>query len=98
MTITETKLATVGSKKAVEPNIVNGEILPPAIKRANFDQVAAGHVGVSYTPVLLVFLGITFALGLAWGYVMQKTNSIIGPALFHGAMDITIILGIFSFL
>ncbi len=59
---------------------------------------AASHVGVNYTPALLVFLGITFALALAWGYVMQKTNSIIGPALFHGAMDITIVLGIFSFL
>ena len=59
---------------------------------------AVTHVGVDYTPVLLVFLGITFLLGLAWGYVMQKTDSIIGSALFHGAMDITIILGIFSYL
>ena len=59
---------------------------------------AAGHVGVKYTPVLFIFLGMTFALGLAWGYVMQKTNSIIGSALFHAAMDIAIVLGIFSFL
>jgi membrane protease YdiL (CAAX protease family) len=59
---------------------------------------AASHVGVSYTPALLVFLGMTFALGLVCGYVMQKTNSIIGPALFHAAMDITIVLGAFSFL
>lgn len=27
MTITETKLTTIGTKKAVEPNILNGEIL-----------------------------------------------------------------------
>lgn len=59
---------------------------------------AVTHVGVGYTPALLIFLVITFILGLAWGYVMQKTDSIIGSALFHGAMDITIILGIFSFL
>jgi len=59
---------------------------------------ALAHVGVSYTPVLLGFLGFTFLLGLAWGYVMQKTDSIIGSALFHGAMDITIILGIFSYM
>ena len=59
---------------------------------------ALAHVGVSYTPVLLVFLGITFLLGLAWGYVMQKTDSIIGSALFHGAMDIAVILGIFSYM
>lgn len=57
---------------------------------------AVAHSGVTYTPVLLIFLGITFLLGLAWGYVMQKTDSIIGSALFHGAMDIAIILGIFS--
>ena len=56
------------------------------------------HVGVTYTPVLLVFLGISFLLGLAWGYVMQKTNSVVGSALFHGAMDIPVILGIFSFM
>jgi membrane protease YdiL (CAAX protease family) len=59
---------------------------------------ALDHIGVSYTPVVFVFLGITFLLGLAWGYVMQKTDSIIGSALFHGAMDIAIILGIFSYL
>ena len=59
---------------------------------------AVAHIGADYTPVLLGFLGITFLLGLAWGYVMQKTDSIIGSALFHGAMDITIILGIFSYL
>jgi membrane protease YdiL (CAAX protease family) len=59
---------------------------------------AVTHVGVNYTPVLLVFLGITFLLGLVWGYVMQKTDSIIGSALFHAAMDITIILGIFSYM
>jgi membrane protease YdiL (CAAX protease family) len=59
---------------------------------------ALDHVGVDYTPVIFVFLGITFLLGLAWGYVMQKTDSIIGSALFHGAMDIAIILGIFSYL
>jgi membrane protease YdiL (CAAX protease family) len=59
---------------------------------------AVAHIGVEYTPVLFIFLGITFLLGLAWGYVMRKTDSIIGSALFHAAMDIAIILGIFSFL
>jgi hypothetical protein len=37
-----TKLTTVGSKKAAEPEIVNNEILPSTTKRANFDLVAAG--------------------------------------------------------
>ena len=37
-----TKLTTVGSRKAAEPQILNGEILLTTTKRANFDQVAAG--------------------------------------------------------
>lgn len=59
---------------------------------------AASHVGVSCTPAILIFLGMTFVLGLVGGYIMWKTNSIIGPALLHAAMDITIALGAFSFL
>jgi protein-arginine kinase activator protein McsA len=37
-----TKLETVGSKKAIEPNIVNSELLLSTTKRTKFDQVAAG--------------------------------------------------------
>jgi membrane protease YdiL (CAAX protease family) len=59
---------------------------------------ALSHVGVNYTPALLVVLGIVFLLGLAFGYIMQKTDSIIGPAIFHAAMDIPVVLGILSFL
>jgi len=36
------KLTTVGLKKAVDPKILNDEILPSATKRSNFEQVAAG--------------------------------------------------------
>jgi membrane protease YdiL (CAAX protease family) len=59
---------------------------------------AWAHVGVNYTPVLPVVLGITFSLGVAFAYMMQKTDSIIGPAIFHAAMDIPAVLAIFSFL
>ena len=59
---------------------------------------AIAHLGVQYTPVLLIFLGITFFIGLAYGFVMQKTEGIVGPALFHAAMDIPILLGVFSYL
>ena len=41
------------------------------------------HVGVEYTPVLFIFLGITFLLGAVWGYVMQRTKSLLGSVLFH---------------
>jgi len=37
-----TKLTTVGSKKAVEPKILSGEILLSTTKRSNFEQVAVG--------------------------------------------------------
>jgi membrane protease YdiL (CAAX protease family) len=59
---------------------------------------AWAHVGVNYTPVLPVLLGIVFLLGLAFAYIMQKTDSVIGPAMFHAAMDIPAALAIFSFL
>jgi len=59
---------------------------------------AVTHFGVEYTPILLIFLGITFLLGLIWGFIMQKTDSLLGSALFHAAMDISVILGIFSYL
>jgi len=59
---------------------------------------ALSHVGVNYTPVLLVFLGIVLLLGLAFGSMMQKTDSVIAPAIFHAAMDIPAVLAIFSFL
>jgi membrane protease YdiL (CAAX protease family) len=55
----------------------------------------AGHLSVSYTPDLLFFLGVLFLLALAWGFLMQKTGSIIGPALFHAGADVIIVLGVF---
>jgi protein-arginine kinase activator protein McsA len=45
-----TKLTTVGSKKAIEPAVLNNEILLPATKRTKFSQVASGvcpHDGAS---------------------------------------------------
>jgi uncharacterized protein len=38
----------------------------------------------------------TFSLGLAWGYIMQRTDSILGSALFHAGADIPVFIGIFS--
>jgi membrane protease YdiL (CAAX protease family) len=54
------------------------------------------HFSVQYTPALLVFLLITFLLGLLWGFLIQKTNSLLIAILFHAAMDLPIILGILS--
>jgi membrane protease YdiL (CAAX protease family) len=54
------------------------------------------HGSVNYTADQYLFLAILFPLALAWGYIMQKTDSLWGSILFHAGMDIPIMLGIFS--
>lgn len=54
------------------------------------------HTQVTYTPDLPIFLVVLFLLALAWGYLMQKTDSIWGSALFHAGADMLIIIGIFA--
>jgi membrane protease YdiL (CAAX protease family) len=50
----------------------------------------------AYTPFIWVLVIFTFALGLTWGYIMQRTDSVLGSILFHAGTDIPIFLGIFS--
>jgi membrane protease YdiL (CAAX protease family) len=54
------------------------------------------HAQVTYTPDLLLFLIGLFFLALLWGTLMQKTDSLIGSALFHAGADTLIILGILA--
>jgi len=54
------------------------------------------HGLATYTSNNAIFLAIVFPLALAWGYIMQKTDSIWGSILFHAAMDIPIFLGYLS--
>jgi membrane protease YdiL (CAAX protease family) len=54
------------------------------------------HKGITYTANDFVFFGMLLALGLAWGGIMQKTDSIWGSILFHAGTDIPVFLGIFS--
>ena len=54
------------------------------------------HAPTTYSTDQLIFLGATVLLALAWGWLMQKTGSLWGSALFHAAMDIPIAAGIFS--
>ena len=54
------------------------------------------HQGVNYTSNQLGFLAVLALLAFAWGYLMQKTDSIWGSVLFHAGMDIPVILGILS--
>ncbi len=57
---------------------------------------AGGHAGVTYSADVLVFVVITFVFALIWGYLMQKTGSIWGSALFHAGADTLLIIGIFA--
>ena len=54
------------------------------------------HQGATYTSDQYLFLVVLLPLALAWGYIMQKTDSLWGSALFHAGMDIPIMLGIFA--
>ena len=54
------------------------------------------HIGVDYTQNPLMLLVFLLPLGLALGYVMQKTNSILGSWLIHASVDISVALALFS--
>jgi membrane protease YdiL (CAAX protease family) len=54
------------------------------------------HAPVQYAPDILVFLAILFVLALAWGYVIQRTESLWGSVLFHAGADLMIIVGIYK--
>ena len=54
------------------------------------------HVQVTYAPNLWGFLLVTFGLSIGWGWLMQKTGSLWGSALFHAGADLLIIVPIFS--
>jgi membrane protease YdiL (CAAX protease family) len=55
------------------------------------------HSYTGYATDQTIFLALqVLPLSLAWCWLMQKTNSIWGSILFHAAMDIPIVVGIFS--
>lgn len=55
------------------------------------------HAPTNYSTDQFIFLALqTLPVSLAWCWLMQKTNSIWGSILFHAAMDIPIVVGIFS--
>lgn len=56
----------------------------------------AVHLNVNYAEDLWSFLAIALLLGLTWGWLIQKTDSLIGSLLFHAGADCLIITGIFA--
>jgi len=55
---------------------------------------ALAHVQVSYTTPV-GFLVVLLGLAIAWGWLMHKTGSLWGSALFHTGASLSIILPIF---
>lgn len=55
------------------------------------------HVQVRYSASILGFLAYTLIIGLIAGWLMQRTNSIIAPAIFHAGTDIPIFLVYLSY-
>jgi membrane protease YdiL (CAAX protease family) len=75
--------------------------LEPVLGRFPSNLIAAlpfllMHYGVPYTTQQLMFLVALLPLALAWGWLMQKTDSIWGSVLFHAGMDISVMVGMFS--
>lgn len=56
------------------------------------------HMKVDYvvSGEILWFLAVAFILALMWGYLMQKTGSILGPALFHAGADLLLFSSFFT--
>lgn len=70
---------------------------------ANFVQAlpfAVAHLTVSYVgqdPVAhYIFVGICFIMALIWGWMLQKTKSLIGPSIAHAGIDLPITLAEFA--
>lgn len=73
-------------------------------KIANFLQAiifslshSVAGLGVSsYTQNVGLLVLTTFFLGLIWGFIMQKTDNVLGAILFHAGTDVAVFIGIFS--
>lgn len=73
----------------------------PLVGKSTSNILQAGifslpHLSAGYTPSVMVFLVITFLLGLAFGEVIRRTKSLLGSILFHAGADIPVVLGYYS--
>jgi membrane protease YdiL (CAAX protease family) len=55
------------------------------------------HVQVQYSASILPFLGYALLIGLILGWLMQRTKSVLAPAIFHAGTDIPIFLVYLSY-
>jgi membrane protease YdiL (CAAX protease family) len=57
---------------------------------------ALAHLEVEFPPFLPGFIILAFLLGLLFGWIMQRTDSILAPALLHAGIDTLIIQDAFA--
>lgn len=55
------------------------------------------HVQVQYSASILPFLGYALVIGLILGWLMQRTKSVLAPAILHAGTDIPIFLVYLSY-
>lgn len=54
------------------------------------------HAPVTYVPNIVPFLAVLLVLAWLWGFLIQRTESLWGAALFHAGADLLVVLGVFS--
>lgn len=54
---------------------------------------AGVHISSTYVTDILIFMAAVMALGLLWGWLMQKSDSLWGAVLIHAGGDVLAILG-----
>lgn len=54
---------------------------------------ASVHISSTYVTDIVVFMVSLMALGLLWGWLMRKSDSIWSPVLIHAGGDLLVILG-----
>lgn len=72
-----------------------------SIDRANLLQAvvfASAHLQATIDTFAIILFVLTLFLGLGFGAVMQKTDSLFGSVLCHAAADVPVILAVFSYL
>jgi hypothetical protein len=57
---------------------------------------AATYPTAGLASNVFVFAWIVFVLGLTWGYIMQKTDNIVGSWLFHAGAEVSVAVGLMA--
>lgn len=75
--------------------------LEPVVGRIGANVATAavfglGHLQADFVMSAWLFVAVTFILGLIWGELMQRTDSIIAPWLTHAAVDLLVINDMFA--